>query len=103
MIIPKTFKLFNQTIKVKLLKTLIDKEKAFGIWDYNKNIIYLQESTRKHKINKEQIESTFIHEAVHASLDLMGEHELSENEKFVHTFGNLLHQFIIETKEKENG
>lgn len=44
--------------------------------------------------NCQQCESskfnTFIHEVVHGILDIMGENELSENEKFVCTFSSLL-------------
>lgn len=98
MIIPASFKLYNQTIKVVYKRDLIDKKQAFGLWDYNKNLIQLQQSTRKHKLTKEQIESTFIHEVVHACLDLMGEHKISENEKFVSSFSNLLHQFLLGTE-----
>ena len=99
MIIPAKFKLFNQTIKVVYKRDLIDKQNAFGLWVYNRNTIYLQQSTRKHILTSEQIEQTFIHEATHACLDLMGEHKLSENEKFVSTFSNLIHQFIIEVND----
>lgn len=98
MMIPAEFKLYNQTIKVIYRRDLIDKKQAFGIWDYNKNKIYLQQSTRKHVLTNEQIESTFIHEVIHACLDLMGEHKLSDNEKFVHSFSNLIHQFLESTK-----
>ena len=94
MVMPKEFKLFNQIIKVKYSRTLIDKKKAFGVWEYNKNTITLQQSTREHKLTENQITQTFIHEAVHASLDLMGHHELSNNEIFVSTFSNLMHQLI---------
>ena len=95
MTIPKEFKLFQQTIKVIYKKNLIDTKRAFGMWDYSKNKIYLQPSTRKHVLTKEQIDATFIHEVTHACLDLMGEHKISDNEKFVHSFSNLLHQFIL--------
>ena len=47
MIIPAEFQLFNQTIKVKYSRTLIDKKGAFGLWYETKNTIYLQQSTRK--------------------------------------------------------
>ena len=94
MIIPSEFKLFNQTIKVKYSRTLIDKKKAFGLWDYNKNLITLQQSTRAYKLTQNQIDQTFVHEATHACLDMMGRQELSNDEVFVHTFSNLLHQLI---------
>jgi hypothetical protein len=74
----------------------MEKKGAFGLWDYNKNTITLQQSTRKNSLTKEQIESTFIHEATHACLDHMGYHELSQDEKFVSGFSNLIYQFIGE-------
>ena len=94
MIIPKTFQIFGQTIKIIFKRNLIDKQQAFGIWDYNKNTIYLQSSTRKHILTKEQIESTVIHEVIHACLEHIGETKLSENESFVTGFSNILHQFL---------
>ena len=94
MVIPSEFKLFNQTIKVKYSRTLIDKQGAFGLWDYNKNQITLQQSTRAHKLTQNQINQTFLHEVTHACLDHMGHHELSADEKFVSVFSNLIHQFI---------
>ena len=94
MVIPSEFKLFNQTIKVKYSRTLINRKEAFGVWDYNKNTITLQQSTREHVLSKNQIEQTFMHEAVHACLDLSGYSDLSNDEKFVHTFSNLIHQLI---------
>lgn len=94
MVIPKEIKLFNQNIKVIFKSNLIDKQGAFGMWDYSKNRIYLQKSTRKYILTREQIEQTFVHEITHACLDLSGEHELSDNEKFVSSHSNLIYQFI---------
>lgn len=94
MIIPATIKVFNQTIKIIFKRDLIDKEGAFGMWIYNKNTIWLQQSTKKCILTTEQISQTLIHELFHAVLDLAGEHKLSENEKFVSTISNLIHQFI---------
>lgn len=99
MVIPHSFKLFNQSIKVIYKRDLIDKSGAFGIWDYNRATIYLQQSTRKHKLTQEQIENTFIHEATHSMLNLMGETDLSNNESFVHTLSSLIQQFISETND----
>lgn len=96
MYIPKEFKLFNQTIKVVYSRTLMDKKGFFAEWEYNKNRIILQQSTRKHPLTKEQIESSFIHEATHAFLDMAGYHKLSEDEKLVSTISNLIHQFLLQ-------
>lgn len=96
MVIPAQFKLFNQTIKVIYKRDLISKKGAFGLWDYNKNKIYLQQSTKENILTEEQVHQTFIHEATHSCLDLMGRHDLSKDEVFVSTFSNLIHQFIVE-------
>lgn len=96
MIIPSSFKLFSQTIKVVYKRDLIEKQGAFAVWNYNRNTIYLQQSTRKHVLSKEQIHQSFVHEATHACLDLMGSSELSNDEKFVHTLSNLIYQLITE-------
>ncbi len=94
MVIPSEFQLFNQTIKVKYSRTLIDKKGAFGLWYETKNTIYLQQSTRKHPLTKEQINATAIHEILHACLDLSGNQKLSQDETFVCVLSQLLHQFI---------
>lgn len=99
MIIPSSFKLFNHTIKVVYKRDLIDKKGWFGYWDYNKNTIYIQQSTRKYKISKDQIQNTFIHESLHACLNIMGETGLSNDEAFVHTLSSLIQQFISETND----
>lgn len=96
MIIPAKFKLFGSTIKVIYKRNLVEKQEAYGMWYPDKNIIYLQQSTRDHKLSKEQVEQTFIHEATHALLELMGHHKLSQDEIFVSTLSNLIHQFIVE-------
>jgi len=96
MFIPANIKLFEQTIKVKYSRTLIDKKGAFAIWDYNTNIITIQQSTRKHPLTQEQIEGSLVHEVTHAFLDLTGNHKLSENEVLVSSLSNLIHQFIMQ-------
>lgn len=96
MIIPATIKVFNQTIKIVFKRDLIDKEGAFGMWDLNKNKIYLQQSTRKNPLTIEQIQLTLCHEILHSWLDITGYHSLGKQEKFVSTISSLIHQFIIE-------
>ena len=96
MYIPSQIKLFNQTIKVVYSRTLMDKQGAFALWEYNKNKITLQQSTRKNPLTKEQIESSLVHEITHSFLDLMGHSKLSEDEVFVSSLSNLIHQFIVQ-------
>lgn len=96
MYIPHEFKLFNQTIKVVYSRTLMDKEGFFAKWDYNKNKVILQQSTRKRPLTKEQIEGNLIHEATHAFLNMIGHDELSQDEVFVSSLSGLIHQFIMQ-------
>lgn len=42
--------------------------------------------------------NTFFHELTHCILDVMGEKELSENEKFVCTFSSFLTESIVTAK-----
>mgnify|MGYP001606833884 CR=1 FL=1 len=63
--------------------------KVFGDGNYTRFIGIVSSH-----IGKEQIDQTFIHEATHSCLDLLGEHTLSSNEKFVSAYSNLIHQLI---------
>lgn len=94
MYVPSEIVLFGQTIKIIYKRDLIDKYQAFGFWDYNKNKIYIQQSTRKHKLTEEQIHQTLTHECTHAFLDLLGHSILSQDEVFVSSLSNLIHQYI---------
>ncbi len=94
MIIPARFKIFNQTIKVVYKRNLIDTKGALGLWEYNRNTIYLQQSTRKHILTKEQIEQTFFHELFHCILDILSYKNLSSNEALVDRLGMVMHQLI---------
>ena len=46
--------------------------------------------------------NTFIHEVVHGILDIMGENEMSENEKLVSTFSSFLVDVIEEILKTNN-
>lgn len=96
MYVPKEIKLFSQTIKVIYKRDLLDKEGFFAKWEYNKNKIYLQQSTRKHTLTEEQVHSSLVHEATHAFLNLMGHEQLSDDEVFVSSLSNLIYQFITQ-------
>lgn len=99
MIIPQSFKLFGQTIKVKYSRTLMDRKGAYGIADFHKNIIFLQQSTRKTPLAKGVLEQVFVHEATHLMIDKIGYRELAQDEKFIEALSNILLQFIEETKD----
>ncbi len=94
MYIPKEIKLFDYTIKIVYSRTLMEREGFFAKWEYNKNKITLQQSTRKHKLTKEQIEGNLSHEITHAMLNLLGYDKLSDDEILVSGLSNLIHQYI---------
>lgn len=87
--IPKSFMLFGEKHKVKLLKK-INKEDDLGYYDPNSNTIKLKKSNEIR--SQDQVEQTFYHEAIHAALDNIGQTELSKSEEFVDTLAKALHQ-----------
>ena len=91
--IPKKFKLFNFDIKVKISNNLIRDTEQRGQSKYYWKEIEIDSSGLK-----ELKEQTFLHELVHMILDHMQEFELSQSEKFVNTFSELLYQ-ALETME----
>jgi len=96
--IPKEFKLFGQTIKVKFIDKLVDEEDSTGQARYRGGKILIQKNNNGVYRNKEQIEQTFLHELVHYILQKMGKRDLQNDEEFVDVFAGLLHQY--ETTKK---
>lgn len=92
MIIPKKFKIFGETYKVKqLLK--VDKEGNWGEHDPSGNIIKI-----KKDLQEDQKEQAYLHEIVHCILTHLNYEKLNNNETFVDTFAKALHQ-ILKTSE----
>lgn len=56
--------------------------------------IKLQESNCGQIVTNKQNQNTYFHEIIHMMLDQIGELELSKNEKFVQTMGNMLFEFL---------
>ena len=88
MIIPNKIRIGGQEISVVNEERLDDNNLgticvAEGILRIANNFNNCQQS-KSSKIN------TFVHEVVHGILDVMGENELSKNEKFVCVFSSLL-------------
>lgn len=93
--IPRAIWLNAQRIQVEMVEDIAHKDDAFGMSLYLENRIRLQKSTTSVPRELADIEKTYFHELVHWILHAMGENELGENEKFVDTFGRLLHQAIV--------
>lgn len=99
--IPNRFQLYGQTIEVQLKKDVLYSCDAYGLAEYRKNVISLQEPSDSCEVPREMLEQTFYHELVHFILDRMGgklAEELRDNEEFVDRFGSLLHQ-VIKTQD----
>jgi len=92
--IPKSFKLLGFDWKVKYDNKKLNDKENYGESHFFSNSIILSTTQGLESLSKDKINQTFFHELVHAILDTMKEHDLSENEKFVDLFGNLLYQFI---------
>lgn len=91
--LPKSFKIFNHTIKVEYRDDLIDKLSAYGLWVERDLTIYVDTTTPK-----TLIQHTLYHEIMHAMLDLTGHSELSQDERFVDCLGDCLSQVVSTLK-----
>lgn len=91
--IPKSFSLFGEEHKVKLVK-LIDRGKSLGEWNPDNNTIKISTTGR----SDDSMEQTYLHELIHAILDHLSYEHLSNDEKFVDTFSKALHQTLKTAK-----
>ena len=89
--IPKSVIFAGRNVKIEKVSNLNEERRINGQVDFDKLIILL--ATDK-SLPIETTEQSLCHEATHYILDLMGERRLSENEKFVCTFSELMYQFI---------
>lgn len=96
--IPKEFKLFGQTIKVKYLDSLVQKDDNIGEAQHRFNTIVLQRNCSSYKLTKEQAEQVFFHELLHFCFEKLNEHDLAKNEALVDRLASLIHQAIQTAK-----
>jgi hypothetical protein len=93
--IPNAFYLFGQRITVEWRDDLVDGTDCVGMTRLRKNTIELQKGDGPQIFRpRSQTEQTFWHELTHWILDLLGETELSGNEKLIDSIGSLLHQAV---------
>jgi hypothetical protein len=90
--IPKKFKVFASTINVGFDNARLSNEGLLGSCSFMDNKISICDEYKGEKISECSTVDTFYHEKIHIILDAMGEHELSQNEKFVEVFARLLRQ-----------
>lgn len=86
--IPSSFKLMAHTITVRVIpKKAWKYEDSLGFWDPEKNEILLIKQPRT------QLMHCFMHEVMHAVLDLMS-HRQARDESFVDQVSGLLSQMM---------
>lgn len=90
--IPKSFKIFGQTIRVRFDKDLIENEEIYGLSCFETNEITLQ--TPGSNLTQTQVEVTFLHEMIHMILSNASFDKESKNERLVDTLANLIHQVM---------
>ena len=92
MVIPKSFKIFGETYKIKEL-IRVHKDNRWGEHQPTGNVIKIKKT-----LNQEQKEQTYLHEVVHCILSNLSYEELNENEVFVDQFAKALHQILTSGK-----
>ena len=90
--IPKRYKLFGTTYTVTWDDRLCNELKSYGICDYSASEITMSETEGGRELSADKMMDTWYHERTHSILDMMGEHKLSCNEKFVDVFSKLQRQ-----------
>lgn len=96
-LIPSSFEVLGHTVTVEH-KSLVDFGDNYGSSEFIRTKIEVSQNDKRGAIPISAQEHTFYHELVHTILEAMGEKELNDNEKFVDTFGGLLHQFMRTAK-----
>lgn len=90
--IPNKFQVFATIINVYYDNVRLSNEGILGDCSYTDSQITLCTHYKGSEMNKSAVLDTFYHEKIHIILDAMGEHKLSQNEKFVEVFARLLRQ-----------
>lgn len=91
--IPSEFSVGGFDYRVERAESLRYGEE-FGHWTGANCTIKIADAAGGEVLTDARKEQTFFHELVHAILDVIGEAELTDNEKFVDAFAAMLHQAI---------
>lgn len=87
----------GSTIKVVHVNNDMNSSKV-GTMDIAHGRVNIVNKYENEECSMDYKEATFFHELTHAILFTMGENELSENERFIEGFANLLHQYVKTVK-----
>lgn len=97
--IPKSFKIFGQTITIAWDEELVNNDDAVGQARYRYNMIALQPSTAGKPRTKDQLMASFWHEVFHFLFYLLGDYaigktKLRKDEKLVDMLAQALYQVL---------
>lgn len=92
--IPKEITLFSTPIKTVWRRNLRKSKNCLGLADFDRNIIYLQVSTKDNPICKDKLEQIYLHELAHFALHYAGRDDLMEDETLVDVLGSMLRQIL---------
>ena len=99
--IPKQFNLFGETIRVEWLDKAKDIEgdsQLLGLAKYQQNVIEIAKTdVYGIPITHDNLEQTFLHEALHFMLEKMGSNKRTD-EAFVDILSSMIHQMLQTAK-----
>lgn len=96
--IPKQFKIFGQTYKIKLDKKLTAKDDHIGQTQSRFNLIIIQPNCEGVPRKQSQIEQVYLHEVVHVVFGQLSEYALRDNEALVDRVASAFHQILTTSK-----
>src|SRR5688572_18152097 len=91
-VVPRSFMLFSSKVNVVFENSLMNNKSRYGESSYSELKIRLSNTCGVDNLPGDRVRDCFYHEKVHMILNSMGEHDLSNNEKFVDVFAKLLRQ-----------
>ena len=91
--IPIKFTLGGTEYRVKIEDSSIDNAVVAQV-SYPEALVSVSSRSKGKKCTADYMEASFYHELVHAMLETMGKHTLSEDEELVEGLANQLHQFM---------
>lgn len=91
--IPKKFTLGGTEYSVEISDSSIDNNVVAQV-SYPEALVSVSSKSKGKRCTEAYMEASFYHELVHAMLETMGKHTLSDDEELVEGLANQLHQFM---------
>ena len=90
--IPEMVQIGGQFIRIERKKNLMENCDCWGRWTPEQNLIEVQ--AQRKNICPAFLKQVFLHEIMHAILDIYGYAELSKNEELVDVLAQGVHQVL---------